>query len=38
MYFTKTLTAKKAGWYVAGALPVHLAIHFVVIKDLSLPV
>jgi hypothetical protein len=37
MYFAKTLTAKKAGWYVAGALPVHLAIHFVVIKDLSLP-
>lgn len=36
MYFAKTLTAKKAGWYVAGALPVHLAIHFVVIKDLQL--
>ncbi|WP_415281058.1 hypothetical protein [Candidatus Nitrososphaera sp. FF02] len=37
MYFAKTLTAKKAGWYVAGALPVHFAVHFVVIKDLSLP-
>jgi hypothetical protein len=36
MYLAKTFTAKKAGWYVAGALPVHLAIHFVVIKDLQL--
>jgi hypothetical protein len=36
MYLLKTLTAKKAGWYVAGALPVHLAIHFVVIRDLQL--
>jgi hypothetical protein len=36
MYLSKTLTAKKAGWYVAGALPVHLAIHFVVIRDLQL--
>lgn len=35
MYFAKKLTAKKAGWYVAGALPVHLAIHFVVIRDLT---
>lgn len=34
-YFAKALTAKKAGWYVAGALPVHLAIHFIVIKDLQ---
>ena len=23
------------GWYLAGALPVHLAIHFVVIRDLA---
>ncbi len=38
MLITKTLTAKKAGAYVAGALPVHLAIHFLVIGDLSLPV
>ena len=35
-YLSKTLTVKKAGWYVAGALPVHLAIHFIVIKDLQL--
>jgi hypothetical protein len=35
MYFAKRLTAKSAGWYVAGALPVHLAIHFVVIGDLA---
>lgn len=35
MYFAKKLTAKSAGWYVAGALPVHLAIHFVVIRDLA---
>ncbi|MGI0019443.1 MAG: hypothetical protein ACREAY_03120 [Nitrososphaera sp.] len=34
-YFAKSLTAKKAGYYIAGALPVHLAIHFVVIRDLQ---
>ncbi len=34
-YFAKSLTAKKAGYYVAGALPVHLAIHFVIIRDLQ---
>ena len=34
MLFAKRLTAKSAGWYLAGALPVHLAIHFVVIRDL----
>ncbi|HEU4605079.1 MAG TPA: hypothetical protein VFS46_02455 [Nitrososphaera sp.] len=34
MYFTKKLTAKSAGWYLAGALPVHLAIHFLIIGDL----
>ena len=28
---TRTVVA----WYLAGALPVHLAIHFVVIGDLS---
>lgn len=36
MYLAKALTAKNAGAYVAGALPVHLAIHFFVIKDLQL--
>jgi hypothetical protein len=35
MYFARKLTARKAGWYVAGALPVHLAIHFMVIRDLA---
>jgi hypothetical protein len=35
MYFSKKLTAKSAGWYLAGALPVHLAIHFVIIRDLA---
>ena len=35
MLFAKRLTAKAAGWYLAGALPVHLAIHFVVIRDLA---
>lgn len=34
-YFAKALTAKKAGLYVAGALPVHLAIHFLIIGDLA---
>lgn len=34
MYFTKKLTARTAGWYLVGALPVHLAIHFLVIGDL----
>ena len=34
MYLSKRLTAKSAGWYLAGALPVHLAIHFVIIGDL----
>lgn len=36
MYFAKKLSTKSAGWYVAGALPVHLAIHFMVIGDLRL--
>lgn len=35
MYFTKRLSAKSAGWYLVGALPVHLAIHFLVIGDLA---
>lgn len=35
MYFAKKLTTRSAGWYIVGALPVHLAIHFVVIGDLA---
>ena len=35
MYFTKRLAAKSVGWYLVGALPVHLAIHFLVIGDLA---
>ena len=35
MYFARRLDAKSAGWYMAGALPVHLAIHFVIIRDLA---
>ena len=35
MYFAKSLSARKTGWYVAGALPVHLAIHFALIGDLA---
>lgn len=35
MHFAKRLTAKNAGWYLAGALPMHLAIHFVIIGDLA---
>ena len=35
MFFAKKLTAKTAGIYVAGALPVHLAFHFVIIRDLA---
>jgi hypothetical protein len=34
MYFAKRLTARTAGWYLVGALPIHLAIHFIVIGDL----
>lgn len=36
MLMTGTLTARKAGAYVAGALPVHLVIHFLAIRDLQL--
>lgn len=35
MYFAKKLDGRTAGWYLAGALPVHLAIHFLVIRDLA---
>ena len=34
MYFAKKLTARSASWYLAGALPVHLAIHFTIMGDL----
>ena len=33
MYFAKRLTSRIAGGYLAGALPIHLAIHFIVIGD-----
>ena len=35
MYFAKKLTSRTGGWYLVGALPVHLAIHFTVIGDLA---
>jgi hypothetical protein len=35
MYLANKLTAKNACGYLAGALPVHLAIHFTVIGDLA---
>lgn len=35
MHIAKRLTARTAGWYLLGALPVHLAIHFTVIGDLA---
>lgn len=34
MYFGKKLAAKTAGYYLAGALPVHLAVHYFVVRDL----
>jgi hypothetical protein len=34
MYFAKSLTAKNVGIYVAAGLPVHLAVHFIVIRDI----
>ena len=34
-YLAKKLTAKNAGWYLVGALPIHLAIHFLIIRDLN---
>jgi hypothetical protein len=36
IYFAKRLTARTAGWYLIGALPVHLAMHFAIIGDLRL--
>jgi hypothetical protein len=35
MYFAKKLNIRTAGLYMAGALPVHLAIHFAIIGDLA---
>jgi hypothetical protein len=35
MYFTKRLNAKSAGQVPSGALPLHLAIHFVIMGDLA---
>jgi hypothetical protein len=35
MYFVKKLNMRSSGLYLAGALPVHLAIHFTIIGDLG---
>jgi hypothetical protein len=35
MYFVKKLNVHTTGLYLAGALPVHLAIHFAIIGDLA---
>ncbi len=35
MYFVKKLNVHTTGVYLAGALPVHLAIHFTIIGDLA---
>ena len=35
MYFVKKLNVRTIGLYLAGALPVHLAIHFTLIGDLA---
>jgi hypothetical protein len=35
MYFVKKLNMRSSGLYLAGALPVHLAIHFTIIGDLA---
>ncbi len=35
MYFVKKLNVRTGGLYLAGALPVHLAIHFIIIGDLA---
>ena len=35
MHFIKKLNMRNAGSYLAGALPVHLAIHFTIIGDLA---
>jgi hypothetical protein len=35
MHFVKKLNVRTAGLYMAGALPVHIAIHFAIIGDLA---
>ena len=35
MYFVKKLNVRTVGLYLASALPVHLAIHFIIIGDLA---
>lgn len=35
MYFVKKLNMRTSGLYLAGALPVHLAMHFTIIGDLA---
>ena len=35
LYFVKKLNMRSSGLYLAGALPVHLAIHFTIIGDLA---
>ncbi len=35
IFLAKRLTARAAGWYLVGALPIHLAIHFLLIGDLA---
>lgn len=35
MYFVKKLNVRTTGLYLAGALPVHLTIHFTIIGDLA---
>jgi hypothetical protein len=35
MYFVKKLNLHTSGLYLAAALPVHLAIHFIIIGDLA---
>ncbi len=35
MYFVSKLNVRTSGLYLAGALPVHLAIHFTIIGDLA---
>ena len=35
MYFVRKLNVHTSGLYLAGALPVHLVIHFAIIGDLD---
>jgi hypothetical protein len=35
MCFARKLTGEAVGWYLTGALPVHLAVHLMIIGDLS---